>query len=411
MGFGAIFQGPWRGRKPRADLTGYYRTEKYRFARERMEWQLARIFLLYRLLHIFQMAGTAPDMINRLRPGAGIAILVVAAAETSWLFLRILRGRRYGGTLTASVELGTGVVMLLLASWGAPPAHRPEALAPLVFWTTDQISGAALSRDPKLLGVGTVAISGTYLAVVAGGGPGELTQSPTLIAVTGFLVLAVLIERGAAFLRRTAADLADFSRHVAEERAYLQLAYELYNHWGNTLLKVTGHDCARAGEFAELRELLVSDYGQLRAFFATGRPSDRAALLRILHREIVEIRDRRLIVEPVISEDFREYSETVPEAVQNAFGDALRAVLTNVSEHARIDHAYVRADIEEGTVRVSVTDQGRGFPEKPALRTLAHLERRLRDLDGRLTWRSRPEEDTRVTIEFPTGSTTAEEGK
>lgn len=408
MGLAAIFRRWWRGRRPSGDLTGYYRTEKYRFAREKMEWQLARIFLLYRLLHIFQMAGTAPDMLDRLRPGTGVAILAIAAAETSWLFSRIIRGRRYGGTPTASVELGTGVIMLLLAGWGAPPTNRPEALAPLVFWTTDQISGAALSRNPRLLAAGTVAISGIYLAVIAGGDRAELTRSPTLIAVTGFLVLAVLIERGAAYLRRTAADLADFSRHVAEERAYLQLAYELYNHWGNTLLRVTGHDCSRDGEFAELRDLLVADYGRLRAFFTTGRPSDRAALLRILHREIVDIRSRRLIVEPVISEDFREYAETVPEVVQNTFGDALRAALTNVADHSQTDHAYVRADIEDGTAKISITDHGRGFPDRPVLRALTRLERRLRDLDGALTWSSPPGEDTRVTIEFPVAAVAVE---
>ncbi|GII30819.1 hypothetical protein [Planotetraspora mira] len=382
------------------DLAGYYRAERYRSARERMEWSLARIFLLFRLLHVFQMAGTAVDMLHRLDPVAGAAVLVIGGGETVWLFARIIRRREYGGGLTAGVDLGSGVLMLVIAGLGAPAADRPEALAPLVFWTTDQISGAALSRNLRILVAGTASITALYLGVVLLGVPAEALESATIIAASGFVVLATVIERGAAYLRRTAADLADLSRRAAEERAYLQLASELYNHWGNTLLKVTAHDCARVGEFDELRQMLRADYARLRVFFDTGMAADRTSLLRILHREILDARDRRLIAEPVISENFREYAATVPERVQLIFAEALRAVLLNVTDHARTDHTYVRADIRGGRAAVAVTDHGPGFPDKPVLGSLNAIKARLQSLGGDLTLPSIPG-DTKVIIEFP----------
>ncbi|GAA4562262.1 hypothetical protein [Planotetraspora kaengkrachanensis] len=388
-------------------LAGYHRAERYRSARERMEWSLARIFLLFRLLHVFQMAGTAVDMLHRLDPVAGTAILAIGGAETVWLFARIVRRREYGGSLTAGVDLGTGVLMLVIAGIGAPATDRPEALAPLVFWTTDQISGAALSRNMRILVAGTAAVTVLYLGVVLLGDPAEALESTTIIAASGFVVLAVVVERGTAYLRRTAADLADLSRRAAEERAYLQLASELHTHWGNTLFKIAAHDCARSGEFDELRESARADYARLRAFFDTGLATDRTSLLRILHREILDARDRRLIAEPVISESFREYAATVPERLQSVFADALRAVLLNVTDHARTDHTYVRADIRGGRAAVAVTDHGPGFPDRPVLGSLSAIRSRLRSFGGDLTWPSTPG-DTRVIIEFPLAAVVAE---
>jgi hypothetical protein len=367
----------------RGAITHDQLAEKYRFAGRRVEWQLAKILLLYRALHVVQWVGAAPYMMGALRPPwVGVAIVVLAAAETAALAARLIHLREYGGAWTGVMQVGTGVVMLSLAAFAGPAGDRTSVLAPLVIWTTGQISGAALSKSLPVLSAGTAGISVAYL--VALGDPGKALLPETIIALSGFVALAVLIERGAGFLRRSAADLSDLSRRAAEERHHRELSDELHNHWSHTVERVAEHECGRPGEFERLRTLLIKDYARLRAFIDTGRPAERLGLVETVHREVSEVAELGLVAEPLLSQSFREHAGAVPQEVSDAIEAALRAVLLNVATRARVERAFVRADADDGLIRVSVSDQGPGFPPNAKLNSLARHRTRLRELGGDL---------------------------
>jgi signal transduction histidine kinase len=57
--------------------------------------------------------------------------------------------------------------------------------------------------------------------------------------------------------------------------------------------------------------------------------------------------------------------------------------LTNVTKHARAEHAAVTASVEDGTVRVQVRDDG-GVDRRPDGSGLLGLVDRLAVLDGQL---------------------------
>lgn len=375
----------WRLHRPSRTARRDELAEKYRFAGERMEWQIAKILLLYRALHVLQWFGAAPYMVRSLNPGwAGVVIVVLAGAETVALAARLIHLRGYGGAWTGLMQVGTGVAMLSLAAYAAPATDRTSVLAPLVIWTTGQVSGAALAKSAPVLIGGTAAIAGTYIVAIALGDPADLLLPETIIALSGFVALAVLIERGAAFLRRSAADLSDLSRRAAEERHHRELTDELHNHWSHTVKRVAEHDCGRAGEFERLRRLLVKDYARLRAFIDTGRPAERLGLVETVHREISDAAELGLVAEPLLSQAFREHDGAVSQAVLDEIESALRAVLLNVSTHAGVDRAFIRADAVGGLVRITVSDQGPGFPPSPRLNSLVRHRDRLRALGGDL---------------------------
>ncbi|MEV5410444.1 hypothetical protein AB0K60_16585 [Thermopolyspora sp. NPDC052614] len=350
-----------------------------------MEWQFAKILLLYRALHVLQWFGTAPAMVRSLTPvWVGIVIVVLAGAETVALTARLIHLREYGGARTALMQVGTGVVMLALAAVAAPPTDRTSVLAPLVIWTTGQISGAALAKSPPVLIAGTAAISATYIVAIALANPADLLRSETIIALSGFVALAVLIERGTSFLRRSAADLSDLSRRAAEERHHRELTDELHNHWAHIVHRVAEHDCGRAGEFEHLRGLLFKEHARLRAFIDTGRPAERLGLVETVHREIRDAAELGLVAEPLLSQAFRERDGEVPQAVLDALESALRAVLLNVVTRARCDRAFIRADVDGDLVSIAVRDLGPGFPPDVRLNSLARHRERLRALGGDL---------------------------
>jgi len=76
-------------------------------------------------------------------------------------------------------------------------------------------------------------------------------------------------------------------------------------------------------------------------------------------------------------------------------------MLTNVAKHAQAERVWIDMRHEEGMLRITVTDDGRGGADPEGGSGLAGIERRLGAFDGILAVNSPPGGPTTVTIELP----------
>jgi signal transduction histidine kinase len=76
-------------------------------------------------------------------------------------------------------------------------------------------------------------------------------------------------------------------------------------------------------------------------------------------------------------------------------------LLTNVAKHSRAGHVAVDVTGRDGTVRLSVSDDGDGGATRRPGGGLAGLEQRVRTVDGTLLISSPDGGPTAVTIELP----------
>ena len=98
----------------------------------------------------------------------------------------------------------------------------------------------------------------------------------------------------------------------------------------------------------------------------------------------------------------------IPRETEQILFRTAQEALRNVAEHANAKHAKVRLETPNGTVRLSVEDDGRGFtPEELANKRaedhlgLALLADRAAEIGGRLDIRSEPGQGTKVVVEVP----------
>ena len=101
-------------------------------------------------------------------------------------------------------------------------------------------------------------------------------------------------------------------------------------------------------------------------------------------------------------------AEAVPELAPEMALHLLRITqeaLTNVRRHANASHAWVNLARQNGSLELTVADDGRGFEnDSPFDRQhvgLASMRERVRSLDGQLTVATSPGQGTRVTARVP----------
>jgi PAS domain S-box-containing protein len=102
-------------------------------------------------------------------------------------------------------------------------------------------------------------------------------------------------------------------------------------------------------------------------------------------------------------------AENVPEKIPNETALCLfriaQEALQNARKHSRAQTAEVRVEGLEGTIHLSISDQGMGFdPEKSARKEgigIRSMEERARLVDGRLEVRSEPGNGTTIQVWVP----------
>jgi PAS domain S-box-containing protein len=93
----------------------------------------------------------------------------------------------------------------------------------------------------------------------------------------------------------------------------------------------------------------------------------------------------------------------LPDEISISFYRFLQETMTNVVKHAHASQVQITLDYKDGTITLSVEDNGKGFRHKTNQRGigLLGLEERLRLLGGRLAIKSRLGHGSRVTAYIP----------
>jgi signal transduction histidine kinase len=103
----------------------------------------------------------------------------------------------------------------------------------------------------------------------------------------------------------------------------------------------------------------------------------------------------------------------VPDQINVSSATALQLLriaqeaLTNVRKHAQADEVDVRLRLVDGELELTISDNGRGFPDKlPVEREyrsygLASMRERTESLGGTLTVATQPGQGTRITVVVP----------
>ncbi|GAB3983446.1 hypothetical protein GCM10029978_090200 [Actinoallomurus acanthiterrae] len=96
-----------------------------------------------------------------------------------------------------------------------------------------------------------------------------------------------------------------------------------------------------------------------------------------------------------------ELPDRPPAPVESAAYFAVSELLANVSKHAGATHVWIDVGYGGGTLRIGVTDDGRGGADPAQGTGLRGLERRLAAFDGVLAVSSPPGGPTMVNLEIP----------
>jgi signal transduction histidine kinase len=382
-----------------------------------VEWRVAKILILFRLLHAAQIGTTVPSVGASLRyPALGLGLLAAIIVESAWYIRRLVAMRQYGGGITAAVELASAIAALLIGSVLLPHVDRDVLATPLLDLSTEQLTAASLSRIPplRLIG-GGAAVVGSYICLILTGDPRDIGHVDALVGISGYIVIPVLIERGGQYLRvlaenldRATLELAATSSTLAQEEERRRFATELHNYLLHTLDVFFAADLTDPRSAFQLRKLFGTVRERLRNYMQTGMFSEPVSFLDMLGRQVAQADQEGLTVQRVLPESVRLQPPVIPYGHVKLLEDALRAVLINVRTKAGADSAVLRATVAVGLVQVSVTDHGRGFPSGvlaggPAgWRSLRRHQAGLRQAGGDLSVTSRPGM-TKVLLSVPAG--------
>ena len=115
--------------------------------------------------------------------------------------------------------------------------------------------------------------------------------------------------------------------------------------------------------------------------------------------------ERTFGVEVVVVDDGRP--KPLSHAARSVLYRAVRELLINVAKHAQTDAAFVEAEVDQGNLRVRVSDQGVGFDPKQVLDSphrglgLISMRERLSLIGGDAETRSAPGGGTIVVLTAP----------
>ncbi len=209
---------------------------------------------------------------------------------------------------------------------------------------------------------------------------------------------------------------------VAEEEERRRVAYEVHDGLTQTaaaayrrLALFAEH---RPPESAQDREeledaiaLVRRTVGEARRVIANLRPTtlDDFGLATAIRMQTEELRAEGY--EITYEEKLGE--ARLPAKLETAFFRVAQEALTNVRKHAETDQVCVALGLRDGTVRLGVSDRGRGFApaevergEGPGERVgLSGMRERIALLGGRLEIRSEPGAGTSVVAEVPLAAT------
>ncbi|HEX6140186.1 MAG TPA: sensor histidine kinase [Candidatus Limnocylindria bacterium] len=236
------------------------------------------------------------------------------------------------------------------------------------------------------------------------------------MAFYAVVLVAVAVETRADIraLRRANLELvrlreADVARATAEERA--RLAREIHDGMSQELWyaklkqgRLVGLDSLpdAARELArEVQTALESALSEARQAILALRPSEGATFAQVMDRYVGDFADRFGIPADA---DIDPAGDRLPARAQAELLRIVQEALNNAHRHADATRVRVRLERDASQLRLSVSDNGRGFDTSAVsgggygLRSMAE---RAEIIGARLTVHSAPGDGTRVLVEVP----------
>jgi signal transduction histidine kinase len=268
---------------------------------------------------------------------------------------------------------------------------------------------------------------GRVIGVLGAYGPPALAQKETRDALSSLAVQGA----GALENARLYEELAERERELhdlvgrmvaAQEEERRRVAYEVHDGLTQTAaaayrrlaLFAEHHPPESARDREDLEEavaLVRRTVGEARRVIANLRPTtlDDFGLANAVRMQAEELR----------AEGYETtYEETLGGArlsatLETALFRVAQEALTNVRKHAQTDRVRVALGLRDGTVRLEVSDRGRGFAPAEAGRGagpgervgLSSMRERIALLGGALEIRSEPGTGTTVMAAVPLGAT------
>lgn len=276
------------------------------------------------------------------------------------------------------------------------------------------------------LGLWRVFTDGTYVGWWYGFVPISGQASALAAGVLGAALLAASLFCSPLLLRLhfrvTRAVLAPGEGELAERvRVLTETRREAVDTSAAELRRIERdlHDGAQARlvavgmDLGTVEALIEKDPARAKHLLAQARKSSADALtelrdlVRGIHPPVLAERGlgdaiRALALSlPPVSEVDVDLAGRVEAPVESAAYFAVSEVLANAVKHAGADRLWIDVHHRDGTLRITVTDNGRGGARVGAGSGLGGIERRLGTFDGVLAVSSPAGGPTRVTLEIP----------
>ncbi|MEZ5352492.1 MAG: sensor histidine kinase [Bryobacteraceae bacterium] len=230
-----------------------------------------------------------------------------------------------------------------------------------------------------------------------------------LAASTAGLAIWIM-QRAFAKLEWQANELAHVSWHMIDghEKMARRFSHEMHDELGQSL--------------SGLRRMLGG-------VAATGFDAIRPECIAVVDEVLQNVRKLSQVLRPVILDDFgldsalrwlcerftrrtgvmveytSNFSGRLSEAEETHLFRIAQEALTNIARHAEATHATVALDVSGRTVRLDITDNGRGLApdagEKGPSLGMVGMRARARQLNGELVVENRKEGGLRLRVEVP----------
>ena len=238
-----------------------------------------------------------------------------------------------------------------------------------------------------------------------------------VLLATGCIVYIIRIERQNS---RRYQEIARLSARLvaAQEDERRAISRELHDEVGQTLgavlvdaanlaNRIPADDTVSHRYLDNIRALADTSVNSIRNIALLLRPSmlDDLGLIPALEWQAREVSRRSGIKVKVVAENV---SDSLPDAVRTCIYRVVQEALNNVARHSGAKSALVTVQQTEGSIVLTVKDDGSGFePDKARGLGLLGMEERVKQLGGRLEIESQPGHGTllRATLPMAAGAT------
>lgn len=361
-------------------------------------WRALAVFRFASMAYVVAMV--ALNVTDYAHPfGAIPALAVLVGWSVTATYLYSIPSRR--GWPLFGADLAVTLVLLLASTWVVGRTAIDDGVPSLaVAWQACPVLAWAVSGGRRRGAIAALAVGAADLTVRA-----KLTHA----SVTG-LMLMLLAGVAVGHVARLAVESEQRLQRAVELEAATRererLARGIHDSVLQVLALVQRRGAHLDGEAGELARLAGEQEAALRALVA-GRPPQPAPEQRGAGPEV----DLRTVLDrfasPAVTIAAPATPVPLPAAVARELGAAVGAALDNVARHCGDGaHAWVLLEEEDGTVTVSVRDDGPGIPAgrlteaagQGRLGVAQSIRGRMADLGGTAEIISTPGEGTEVEL-------------